>query len=120
MEFIIREVEVLSKLSHINIIKPISSGTDTWFKENGYQANTSFIANELVFGAELFDFVHYRGTQPRFTESEARFIFYQALSGLEHIHQQGFVHRDIKLENIMLDVNGCVKIIDFGYAESSQ
>ena len=35
-------------------------------------------------------------------------------SGLQHIHEKGFSHRDIKLENVLRDLNGDFKLCDFG------
>ncbi|CAK9014251.1 unnamed protein product [Durusdinium trenchii] len=43
-------------------------------------------------------------------------LFKQLLEGLDHIHKKLVVHRDIKLENLLLDPFGCVKIADFGVA----
>lgn len=58
-------------------------------------------------------------------EERAKSIFLGLFLGMEHIHQRGFVHHDLKTENILLTYSGCVKIVDFGLAtklsaESSQ
>ena len=45
-----------------------------------------------------------------------KFIFTQLLSVLEHIHAHHFIHHDIKLENILIDVSDHIYLIDFGYA----
>jgi serine/threonine protein kinase len=51
-----------------------------------------------------------------FEESLARYYFKQLLEGLEHMHQKGIAHRDIKLENILFDENFDLKIADMGFA----
>ncbi|KAL0265881.1 UNVERIFIED_CONTAM: hypothetical protein PYX00_011598 [Menopon gallinae] len=47
-------------------------------------------------------------------ERDARRIFRQILSGVDYIHKNSIVHRDLKIENILVDENGNAKIIDFG------
>ena len=42
--------------------------------------------------------------------------FAQIVRAMNHCHQKGIVHRDLKTDNIMLDKEGCIKIIDFGFA----
>jgi len=52
----------------------------------------------------------------RLPEVEAKKIFKQLIEGLNHLHQKNIVHRDIKLENILLDSKLNLKIIDFGFS----
>jgi serine/threonine protein kinase len=49
-----------------------------------------------------------------FPEYVARFLLTEIYLGLEHMHSHGFIHRDVKLENIMLNAEGHVVLIDFG------
>lgn len=65
-------------------------------------------------GTDLFDWIELHTAM---TESEAKSIFHQTCSALEHLHSEcGIVHRDIKDENVVLDNVGRVKVIDFGSA----
>ena len=52
----------------------------------------------------------------RLEESAARKIFAQLISALEYLHSKCIAHRDIKLENVMLDNQKNVKLIDFGFS----
>lgn len=47
-------------------------------------------------------------------EDYVRFYLAELIVALEHIHQQGIVYRDIKLENVLLDANGHIRLVDFG------
>lgn len=49
-------------------------------------------------------------------EAETKKIFKQILLGIEYCHKHHICHRDIKLENILVDTNSRVKIIDFGFS----
>ena len=67
---------------------------------------------ELCSGGDLFSYIKKRR---RLKEDVARFFFKQLVEGLAYIHHaKKVVHRDIKLENILLDATGNVKICDFG------
>lgn len=71
-----------------------------------------WMVTELCSGGELYDVVAQRGGLP---ESEACIYFGQLCLALAYIHEQGIVHRDLKLENILLDADGRVKLSDFGF-----
>lgn len=68
---------------------------------------------EYVDGGDLFDYMMNRGC---LGESEAVSLFVQILKGVEYCHYFSICHRDLKLENILLDKNYRVKIADFGFA----
>ncbi|EGR30847.1 protein kinase domain protein [Ichthyophthirius multifiliis] len=71
----------------------------------------SILLEYMQFG-ELFDFV----SKQRFPEKYAKFFFFKIASTLKFIHDNNFVHRDIKLENILFDQNLDLKIADFGFS----
>ena len=62
----------------------------------------------------LFDIVRYGGA---LSEVIARTYFKQIVSGLRHCHSKDIVHRDLKLQNILLDEHFNIKICDFGLSE---
>ena len=69
------------------------------------------IIMEYINGGNLFSFVKKRR---KLSEKIAKFLFRQIILGIKYIHSQNIVHRDIKLENIIIDFNNTVKICDFG------
>ena len=69
---------------------------------------------ELVQGDDLLEVIN-RLTPNQLPEARARRYFSQLLSGVKHMHANGFCHRDIKPENVMIDAaTDTVKIVDFG------
>ena len=52
-----------------------------------------------------------------FTENEAKFYFSEILLGLEYIHNQNVLYRDLKPENIFIDIDGHIKLADFGLSK---
>ena len=75
-----------------------------------------FLMMELYPGGDLLD---YLTLHVRMREVQARSTFHQIMRGLEYIHAQGVVHRDIKLENIMMDGSRTrVVISDFGLSHT--
>jgi len=67
-----------------------------------------------ISGGDLLNFVRKR---TKLNEPTARFIFKQIIEGLEYLHAQNILHRDIKLDNILIDLNNTVKICDFGVSK---
>lgn len=69
---------------------------------------------DLCAGGELFYLLHQRG---KMIESSAKFYFAEILLGLEYIHSKGIVYRDLKPENVLLDIDGHIKLADFGLSK---
>lgn len=106
LEHFHNEVDILKKLDHPYILKSFESFEDG---ENFYHVT------ELVERGSLYDYVNLRGA---LSELEAKFIFSQILSTIEYLHlQKHIVHRDLKLENILLDRDRKIRLIDFGFSE---
>ena len=70
---------------------------------------------EYINGKSLYDYIKEQ-EEKRLKEQEAKRIFIQILGGISYCHSKCVSHRDIKLENILLDENNNVKIIDFGFS----
>ncbi len=70
---------------------------------------------DYVNGGELF--YHLR-KKVRFSEKETRFYAAELILALEHLHSMGFIYRDIKPENILIDCDGHLKLTDFGLSKS--
>lgn len=74
-----------------------------------------YIVTEFCDGGDLFDHLKKRGKP--FREAQGRRIAGEILLALEHIHSLGVVYRDLKLENVLLDLEGHVRIADFGLSK---
>mmetsp|Transcript_5136 Transcript_5136/g.12806 ORF Transcript_5136/g.12806 Transcript_5136/m.12806 type:complete len:680 (-) Transcript_5136:335-2374(-) len=99
-----REVRIGRELNHPHIVKVFDS-----FVQDG----EFHMVMELVPGGELFERVIQMGM---LGESEAATNLGQLLLAVHHCHSKGVAHRDIKLENILLQASGQLKLIDFGLA----
>lgn len=69
---------------------------------------------DLCAGGELFYLLHQKGRLP---EAVAKFYFAEILLGLEYIHNRGIVYRDLKPENVLIDIDGHIKLADFGLSK---
>lgn len=104
-----REIINHRSLRHPNIIR---------FKELVLTPTHLAIVMEYAAGGELFERICNAG---RFSEDEARYFFQQLISGVSYCHYMQICHRDLKLENTLLDGSPAprLKICDFGYSKSS-
>jgi len=108
-ESIKKECQILEKLSNRNIISVRGHGAGYGGKHKDHY----FIFMELASGGELFDQVIDRGSSAM-PEPYARNFFCQMLDGVNYCHLAGVAHRDLKLENVLLNSEGVLKLIDFG------
>ncbi|KAJ6240256.1 map/microtubule affinity-regulating kinase [Anaeramoeba flamelloides] len=103
-----REMEILRQLNHPNLIEVYEIFEDA---ENWY------IIMEYIEGGELLDFL---SQKKRLKESLTRKFFAQIVSGISYCHSKNIVHRDLKLENLLLTKDHQIKIIDFGLSNFSK
>ncbi|KAK3913599.1 Serine/threonine-protein kinase SIK3 [Frankliniella fusca] len=101
---IFREIQIMTKLRHPNIIRL-------------YQVMETekmiYLVTEYASGGEIFDYLVGQG---KMDESEARRIFHQIVEAVHYCHSHNVVHRDLKAENLLLDSRMDIKLADFGFS----
>ena len=109
------EITILKNLSHSGIINMLEYGdAGQVVKPSGRIIdNLVFIVMEFVQGGLLFDLCQTMGAMG---EDAGRFFLHQMLDSVEFMHTRRVVHRDLKLENILIDDNLNLKLADFGFA----
>lgn len=99
-----QEARLAARLNHPNIVRTFDLDT---------AGSVHFIAMEYVEGTDLHAKVKREGPLP---VREAADYIRQAAVGLQHAHEEGLVHRDVKPANLMLDARGTIKVLDLGLA----
>jgi urea transport system substrate-binding protein len=99
-----REARLAARLTHPNVVAV--------YEAEAFRSSQMLVM-EFVEGVTFADLVQQRGLLPIAESCE---LIRQAASGLEHIHSQGLVHRDIKPQNLIVSSTGQVKILDLGLA----
>ncbi|XP_058084112.1 probable serine/threonine-protein kinase At1g54610 isoform X1 [Magnolia sinica] len=106
VKFMAREILILRKLDHPNVVKL-----------EGLVTSRMSCSLYLVFEYMEHDLAGLAASPAiKFTEPQVKCYMHQLLSGLEHCHNRCVLHRDIKGSNLLLDNGGILKIADFGLA----
>lgn len=102
-----REIKIMEKLDHPNIAK---------LYEAFESSKQVFLIMEYVNGGSLHGYLKMKPNR-QMPELEAKFLWRQVVQAIYYCHQRNVTHRDIKLENILLDETKTVaKLIDFGFS----
>jgi serine/threonine protein kinase/sugar lactone lactonase YvrE len=104
LERFYREARLVAALDHPNIVRAFDADQS---------GGIHFMAMEYVEGESLEQLVRRKGPLPA---AEAADYVAQAACGLQHAHERGLVHRDVKPGNLLLEKGGTVKVLDLGLA----
>jgi serine/threonine protein kinase len=102
-----REEEIGRRLDHPNVLKFVPLAPDR---------RRSYVVTEFVPGRSLADRLK---QGPPLSEDDALSIASQVCAALDHLHGNGFVHYDVKPDNVMLCPDGSIRLIDFGLAHAA-
>ncbi len=105
-QYIEREISILKRLNHYNTIKLYNIIQNDDF---------IFLVQEYIPGKELLNYIE---KNDNLSEKEICKLYQQIISGIEYMYEMGIAHRDLKLENILLNYKKDIKIIDFGLSNS--
>ncbi|XAR49758.1 Non-specific serine/threonine protein kinase [Bertholletia excelsa] len=103
-----REISTLKILKHPNVVR---------LHEVLASKTKIYMILEYVTGGELFDKIASKG---KLSEPQGRKLFQQLIDGVSYCHNKGVYHRDLKLENVLVDAKGNIKITDFGLSALPQ
>ncbi|KAI5819927.1 kinase-like domain-containing protein [Pyronema omphalodes] len=102
-ELIVNEILIMKECQYFNIVNFL----DAFLKGN----SELWVVMEYMEGGALTDVIDNNTLE----EDQIATICFETCKGLEHLHDQNIIHRDIKSDNVLLDANGHVKITDFGF-----
>ncbi|KAM0309435.1 hypothetical protein ACHAO8_009064 [Botrytis cinerea] len=102
-----QEIDTMQHLDHANIVQYLGC-------ERGEMSISIFL--EYISGGSVGGCLRKHG---RFEETVVSSLTRQTLDGLAYLHREGILHRDLKADNILLDVDGTCKISDFGISKKS-
>ncbi|KAH6891071.1 hypothetical protein B0T10DRAFT_560341 [Thelonectria olida] len=102
-----QEIDTMQHLDHVNIVQYLGC-------ERKETSISIFL--EYISGGSIGSCLRKHG---KFEESIVASLTRQTLSGLAYLHREGILHRDLKADNILLDVDGTCKISDFGISKKT-
>ncbi len=105
LDTIINEQKLLSELMHPFICN---------LKYSFQEIDKLYIVTDYKEGGDLAYYMYHK--KKKFTEKQAKFIVANIILGLEFIHSNGVIHRDIRPQNVVFSEDGYLSIIDFGLA----
>ena len=107
-----REINILKKLDHQGIVKMIDAGEDGELQgtNNTTKYDISFVVMDY-YPDEFFSFCVNMGAMG---EDAGKFFLSQLLDTLQYVHQNDIAHRDLKIDNMLIDENLNIKLLDFG------
>ncbi|KAI8799361.1 kinase-like domain-containing protein [Cladochytrium replicatum] len=101
-DLIVNEILIMKESQHPNIVN---------FKDSFLMRGDLWIVMELMEAGPLNEIIE----KTTMTDGQIATICQETLKGLSHLHSRQIIHRDIKSDNVLLDISGNVKITDFGY-----
>ena len=109
---LINEKQKRKIMLETSIMKTLSKSNNVVKIFETYETKKHYcIVMEYICAGDLLSYIKKRG---KLTEQVAKFIFKQIVLSLQYIHSNNIVHRDIKLDNILIDLDNNIKICDFG------
>ena len=104
-----REFKILSEVSHPGVVRVFHR-----FLMEVNEKPHFCIVEEFIDGSNFFDFVT---SQRGLSEVKARQIIKQIIEALVYLHSEGIIYRDLKLDNVLINSDGVVKLVDFGFSK---
>ena len=103
---VMNEKEIMAECTHPFILQLFAT-----FKDK----NCLYMLLELVLGGELFTLLHCKGQ--KLEPPGVRFYTACVVDAFSYMHEKTIVYRDLKPENLLLDLQGYIKVVDFGFAK---
>ena len=114
----IQIIQIISSLNNEYITKMIDSGKGLVYRKGEIEGDYQYVVYEYASKGTLFDYFLFPN-ENSLEEKYAKILFKKILKGVQAMHKIGLCHRDIKLDNLLLDENFNPKICDFGTVHSA-